>query len=149
MALMISLSWPGPRQAARNCPTRLQHIHRKLWHRLTGTLPFNIQEGSGGQGPISIFHVDVTSSSKRVKEFEIIWMQLLLGQVASRTGTGLRHTEGQIHFDYPMLFPMCTVIHTTISALKNLRFKKRDKCFALMKKGWYSHYSLLIFPIAV
>lgn len=70
-----------------------------------------------------------------MKKFEMVWMQLLLGHVASRTGTGLRHTEVQIYFDYPMLVPVCTVTCITKSALKNLWFKKRDKCLALIKKG--------------
>lgn len=63
-------------------------------------------------------------------EFKIIWMQLLLGQVASRAGT-----EVQIYFDYPMLVPEYTVIYTTKIALKNFWFKKREKCLSLMEKG--------------
>lgn len=80
------------RAGSKNCPIRLQHIHGKL-AQAERHIPFNIQVASGGQGPISIFPLDITVLFKRVKEFVIIWMQLLLGQVASRTGTGLRHTE--------------------------------------------------------
>lgn len=86
---------------------------------------------------------------KGVKGFEMVGMQLLLGQVVSSMGQGLSHAVVYLDYsmlviacliiacylNYSMFVPVCTVTHNRKSAQKNLWFKKKDKCLALMKKG--------------
>lgn len=85
---------------------------------------------------------------KGVKGFEMVGMQLLLGQVVSSMGQGLSHAVVYLDYsmlviacliiacylNYSMFVPVYTVTHNRKSAQKNLWFKKKGKCLALMKK---------------
>lgn len=102
-----------------------------------------------GKGPISIFPLDVTAVFQG-SEFEIIWMQLLLGQVASK----MEQVWDILKYRHSMIIPCLfqhvlwfipQKVHWKIYALRKetglLLWWKRD--YTVTTTFWYCPYQCI------